>query len=162
MFVLTFRKLFLKNYSNPNKIRGKHLTRATAPPPINNRFPQKVQKELHAFSAKTTNKAKICGKRCICLVIFPDKVEFQEKNASKCNPITQITEKELPSPHKATSPRPNTHRKPIPKTNSPSSIRTVAKFFGVCKSTENFVLSGYKHMGIWHVSLTCRYPYAFV
>ena len=116
VFVLTFHKLLLKNYCNPNKIRGKHLTRATAPPPINNRFPQKVQKELHAFSAKTTIKAKISGKRCICLVIFPDKVEFQGKNASKCNPITQITEKELPSPHKATSPRPNAHCEPIPKT----------------------------------------------
>lgn len=74
-------------------------------------------------------------------MIFPDKVEFHGKNTSKCNPITQITEKELPSPHKATSPRPNTHRKPIPKTNSPhplfpSPISNVAKFFGVCKSAE--------------------------
>ena len=109
----TRHKVFLLNYCNPNKIRGKRLTQATAPLPISNRFPRKIQKEL-------------------------------------------------PSPHKATSSRPNTHRKPIPKTTSPSSIRTVAKFFGVCKSTENFVLSGYKHMGIWHVSLTCRYPYAFV
>ena len=65
---------------------------------ISNRFPRKIQKELHAFSAKTTIKAKICGKRCIYLVIFPDKVEFHGKNTSKCNPITLITEKELPSP----------------------------------------------------------------
>ncbi len=135
---------------------------------ISNRFPQKIQKELHAFSAKTTNKAKICGKRCIYLVIFLDKVEFQGKNASKCNPITQITEKELPSPHKATSSRPNAHtanqspKQTPPSPLFPSPISSVAKFFGVCKSAENFVLSGYKHMGIWHVSLTCRYPYAFV
>ena len=87
---------------------SEHLTRVTALKITNNRLPRKVQKELHAFSAKTTIKAKICGNRCICLVIFPDKVEFQGKNASKCNPITQITEKELPSPHKATLLRPNT------------------------------------------------------
>ena len=105
----TRHKVFLLNYCNPNEIRSKHLTQVTAPPPINNRFPRKAQKELHAFSAKTTIKAKICGKRCIYLVIFLDKVEFQGKNASKCNPITLITEKELPSPHKATSSRPNAH-----------------------------------------------------
>jgi len=27
---------------------------------------------------------------------------------------------------------------------------------------KNFVMSGYKHVGIWHVLFTCRYPYAFV
>ena len=52
----TRHKVFLLNYCNPNKIRGKHLTQATAPPPISNRFPRKAQKELPSPHKATSSR----------------------------------------------------------------------------------------------------------
>ena len=53
----TRHKVFLLNYCNPNKIRGKHLTHVTAPPPISNRFPRKIQKELPSPHKATSSRS---------------------------------------------------------------------------------------------------------